>query len=687
MRKRWFALLLAVCLLLGTAAAAAEGGEIDWTAEQRAKLRVGNTTELRGRFFTTMWGGETSDLDVQDLLHAYSPVRYDMDGSQFLFDESVVQDTVILSGEDESRTYLIVLSDDLKWSDGTPITAYDYAFSILFCMDPVIGETGGKPMDYSWIDGAEEYLNHETETLSGLRVIMDDILQIRVKAEALPYFYELSRLMIHPYPISVIAPGLSVKDDGAGAYLTAPLTENMIWQTVLDMETGYLSHPTVVSGPYTLTSFEGMTAKLTINPYYKGNWEGIVPHIGEVEYTLVTNQGMIEKLKNGGIDLLDKVTLAESIRDGIRAQMATQGTLAMENEPRVGLTLVWFMENSPKVQEAAVRKAIACCFDRDAFIREYVGPFGMRVDGLYGLGQWPYRLAAGLTTYPVPLTEDATEEEQEAYEAAVQAWQDISLDGLTTYSLNTEEAIRLLEEAGWNLNEAGKPFDPRKDTVRYKQTAEGLTSLELTMAMPGSAEAKEALETHLSAHLREAGISLTISQVSMESLEDAYRGKPWSSFDLLYLGEDFSIYFDPDILAPKTTETQLGKVKEEVYLLAKDMVHTEPQDLTGFMHKWVKMQERITETLPLIPVYTNMYFDFFSRTLHGYQIDQAVTWGEAIVKSFMSDIEILQGEELAEKQEQLSEMDQLFEPETTGEAEETKKPEETAEPVGETDEN
>lgn len=668
MGKRWIALLLAACLLLGTAAAVAESAEVDWTAEERAKLKVGNTTNLRGRFFTTMWGGETSDLDVQDLLHAYSPVCYDHDGTQFVFDESVVQDAVILDDPEGNRTYLIVLSDDLKWSDGTPITACDYAFSILFCMDPTIGETGGTPMDYSWIDGAEEYLAHEAETLSGLRVIADDIMQIRVKAEAMTYFYELARLMIHPYPISVIAPGLSVKDEGAGAFLSAPLKEDMIRQTVLDLETGYLSHPTVVSGPYTLTSFDGITAKFMINPYYKGNREGVVPHIGEIEYTLAFNQTMIEQLKSGELDLLDKVTMAESIRDGIRAQMATQGTLAMQNEPRVGLTLVWFMEDSPKVQETAVRQAIACCFDRDEFIREYVGPFGMRMDGLYGMGQWPYMLASGQIKYPAPLGENPTEAEQKAYDEALQAQQGISLDGLTTYQLNTEEAVRLLEGAGWNLNEAGKPFDPKQDTVRYKQTAEGLTGLELRMAMPGSDEAKRALETHLAAHLKEAGISLTISQVSMESLEDAYQGKPWSKFDLLYLGEDFSIYFDPKILAPETTDTELGKVKEEVYLLAKEMVHTAPDDLTGFMHKWVHLQERITETLPLIPVYSNMYFDFFTRALHGYRIDDAVTWGEAIVKSFMSDIEILQGEQLAEKEEELSELDHLFDPEQTEEA-------------------
>ena len=293
----------------------------------------------------------------------------------------------------------------------------------------------------------------------------------------------------------------------------------------------------------------------------------------------------------------------------------------------------------------------------------------MRMDGLYGMGQWPYQLAAGQIKYPAPLGENPTEEERKAHDAAVQAWQGVSLDGLTTYQLNTKAAVRLLEKSGWTLNKDGKTFNPQTDTVRYKQTEDGLVGLELTMGMPGSAEARQALETHLAAHLKEAGISLKISQLSMESLEDAYQGRPRSRFDLLYLGEDFTIYFNPGILAPQTdADTALRRVKEELYLLAEDMVHTDSNDLAGFMRKWVHLQERITETLPLIPVYSNMYFDFFTRALHGYRIEDAVTWGEAIVKSYMSDIEILQGEQLAEKEEELSELDHLFDPEQTEEA-------------------
>ena len=73
MKKRVIVILLALCMAFGTAAAAlAEETGVNWTEDRRARLRVGNTTQMRGRFFTTMWGGTTSDMDMPSLLHAYA---------------------------------------------------------------------------------------------------------------------------------------------------------------------------------------------------------------------------------------------------------------------------------------------------------------------------------------------------------------------------------------------------------------------------------------------------------------------------------------------------------------------------------------------------------------------------------------------------------------------------------------
>ena len=630
MKKRVIVILLALCMAIGTAAAAlAEETGVNWTEDRRARLRVGNTTQMRGRFFTTMWGGTTSDMDMQSLLHAYALACYDQGLTRFRFNRNAVEDAIVMDDAEGNRTYILLLDDDLYWSDGTRITTADYAFSILFSMDPAIRETGGRPTDYSWLRGADEYLNHSAEMVSGLRIISDQMMQIVVRAEALPYFYELSRFAFCPYPASVIAPGIDVKDDGNGAYLTKPLTAEMIGQTVTDPEKGYLSHPSVVSGPYILESFDGTTACLQINPYYKGNEAGMKPRIGELEYTLADNRDMISQLGDGEFGLLNKVTLAGTITEGMTGQEAMRVPFTAENYARTGLTMIWFMESSPKVQELAVRKAIADCFDRDSFVTDYVGSYGLRMDGFYGLSQWMFQLAAGLMNPPV-----SKELPEKEYEAAVEEYESITLDNLTLYSLDTEEAASLLETAGWKLNGEG---------IRSKTVDGAETELRLTMGMPESQDAEKALETHFIQYLQEIGIQVKLLLMPMDEIERAYRGER-KDIDLLYLGENFHLRFNPETIRPQETaengtDKELTAAKAELYAMAEDMVRTEPTDIAGFLRKWVALQERITETLPLLPVYSNAYFDFFTRELHNYRITQTVTWGDAIVASYMSDIE------------------------------------------------
>ena len=630
MMKKMLAFLL-VCMICTSVCAAAMGSKgITWTEEDGTRLRIGNPTKLRGRFFTSMWGGTTSDMDVQDLLHACSPVLYDIDLTRFRFDHSVVQDAVAMDDEEGNRTYLIVFYDDLLWSDGTRITAADYAFSILFSMDPAIAETGGTPIDCSWIIGAEEYLNGTSRELSGLRVMDDLMLQIRVKAEALPYFYELSRLMIHPYPASVIAPGITVRDDGNGAYFSEPLTAEMIRRTVLDPETGYLSHPSVVSGPYTLTAYCEGTATFEINPYFKGTEEGTLPRIGELEYTLAENGNLMDLLISGEFGLLNKITLSENIYNGIRNRDNDRYAFASENYARSGLTLIWFTETGTKVQETEVRKAIACCFDRDSFVRDYAGMFGLKMDGFYGLAQWMFRLASGQIAPPVD--EDLPEHEKNQ---AVKAYESLSLDGLTTYGLDLQEAGRLLAAAGWKRGEDG---------ICRRTADSGEEELSLVLGYPESEETGKALDAHLVQYLEQAGIRVTLKPMTMEEVEKVYRGED-ETVDLLYVGENFSIRFDPEVLAPGTgagdpAEGSVAAAKAELYEMAKDMVKTDPDDLLGFLRKWIALQERITETLPLLPVYSNVYFDFFSRELHDYRITHAVTWAEAVIRSYIGDAEV-----------------------------------------------
>ena len=162
--------------------------------------------------------------------------------------------------------------------------------------------------------------------------------------------------------------------------------------------------------------------------------------------------------------------------------------------------------------------------------------------------------------------------------------------------------------------------------------------------MPESEEIRKKLELTLITPLKEAGIRLTVVPVSMEALQESYVSGKNSGYDMLYLGENFSRVFDPELLKPREEDNgdaELVRAREEVYALALDMVRTEPEDTDGFVRKWTVMQEKITETLPLLPVYSNLYFDFYTRELHQYDVTQGASWAEAVVRSCMSDMEEL----------------------------------------------
>jgi hypothetical protein len=51
----------------------------------------------------------------------------------------------------------------------------------------------------------------------------------------------------------------------------------------------------------------------------------------------------------------------------------------------------------------------------------------------------------------------------------------------------------------------------------------------------------------------------------------------------------------------------------------------------------VSFQERYNEVLPTIPIYSNIYFDFYVPYLQNYHITAHVTWTQAILESYFGE--------------------------------------------------
>ena len=253
------------------------------------ELRVGHPTITKGDFFTEMFGNDTADIDVRALIHGYNLVNWDQNQGVYLIDKSVVESVLVVESEIGDKTYFLGLYDDLYYCDGTPITAWDYAFSLLLMMAPQIEEIGGKIYRCEHILGYNEYITGQLPYLKGVAVIDDHQLAITLDHNFLPYFFETGLLLCCPYPISVIAPGCKVYAGasidmgdgyGYGIYIgnedqsvQEPIfTADLLRDTILDPDHGYNSHPSVTCGPYRLTAYDYKTAHFEINEYFKGAW-------------------------------------------------------------------------------------------------------------------------------------------------------------------------------------------------------------------------------------------------------------------------------------------------------------------------------------------------------------------------------------------------------------------------------
>ena len=728
--KRCLSLLAALLLILsalpvrGLAEEIEEGatGEI-LLSEYPQELIVGSPTELRGDFFTEMFGNDTSDIDVRTLIHGYNLVNWDQSQGVYVFDPTVVTGIRVMQDAQGNRTYFLILADDLFYSDGTPITAWDYAFSLLLMMAPEMEEIGAKIYRAEHIRGYDAYLSGRASALAGVEVLSDRQLAVTIDAAFMPFFYEIGLLLCVPYPISVIAPGCRVYDEGQGAFIgnidrtvTEPIfTAELLRETVLNPETGYNSHPAVSSGPYTLTAFDGETAHFVINPYYKGSWvsrpellpgyqpleaegaetvwpdpstlpdnytavtdeEGnsvylVRPSIERIAYRHVLSEDVPRLIAEDQLHLVNKLAYGPAINALI--QSPEEIDVRMQNYPRLGMTFFSFSCEKPTVHEMAVRQAIAWCMDRDAITQAYT-PYGVRVDGYYGMQKWEYLVVDGQIEAPVTLlpegeTAPASMAEfqnlyavdETAYEAMAAAWDALNLDHLTRYMVDTVRAEELLDEAGWTPNRSGKPYRPGIDDVRCKLVDDELVALDLTLLYPEGNHIVDTLEANFIRNLNEAGILLTLKAAPMDELLDSYYRRVERETDMIYLGTEFHVVVDPSItyatgdpiLHEKWNNTFSDD--EELYARAVEMRQTQPGDVFTYVTRWIAFQERYNQVLPTIPLYSNIYFDFYAPYLQNYDILAHTTWGQAIVMAYFGeDPEPVEEEAELEETEELGE--------------------------------
>ncbi len=306
---------------------------------------------------------------------------------------------------------------------------------------------------------------------------------------------------------------------------------------------------------------------------------------------------------------------------------------------RDGLTFLTFSCEKPAVHEMEVRQAIAWCLDRDALTTEYCGESGKRVDGYFGTGQWEYQLVKQEINHPAQMDDPSDLHREGDQKVTNEAWKTLTLDNLTAYHVDTIKANALLDKAGWTLNAEGGAYDGSKGGVRCKEIDGEIVPLELKMIYPEGSHIFDNLKKHFTTSLGRCGIVLEAEAVPMNDLLREYYRETERTADMIYLGTNFHVMTDPSVelsLDGSVNHERWNSTysdDEDLYWRAVSMRQTDPQDVYDYVTKWVAFQERYNEVLPAIPVYSNMYSDFWRPELTGYTLSNHNTWTQAILKA------------------------------------------------------
>ncbi len=421
--------MMAMLTLAGCSTISIEGNDQP-AAQTEETCRVGIYTPICGDYlFTSAWGDCGADRDLRSLLHGAENVTVVAENN-YAANTSVISSVSITEGDTGSRTYTYKLVSGLCFSDGSPLTAKDYVFSVLLQSSPAFGRLSGDNTAYAQLEGYEAYASGESEYFSGVRLLSDTSFSLTIDEDYLPDYQEMMLTQVYPVPMSVILPGGELTDDGEGATVSG-MTDEALAAT-LEGANGYRRIPMVTAGPYMLESVEDGVYTLVANPYYSGGYYKRQPTITRMSVETA------DLTEGGDYDLIVGITG----RTGIQAANKLLGADQMANAyyyDSLTVSSLGFDESVP----VGVRQALSVLIDTQQAADLLAGNWGQGAVGNIPLASSYYQSCYATMSASTVISVDAAQLLEEA-----NGGEPVEL----TYGYDPDDAeavtvLRLLEEA------------------------------------------------------------------------------------------------------------------------------------------------------------------------------------------------------------------------------------------------
>ena len=580
--------------------------------EPTGQMVIGSINQVINEFYDTGFSTSETNYNMYDLIHGgYDTVVFSKEG-EFQYNDTVVASHEETENEDGTKTYTVTINDGLVWSDGTPITAKDYVFAVLLENSDEMAGVDGYPCNsgYTYV-GYDEWLDGSADAFAGVHLVDDMTFSLTVKAEELPYHYDITYALVRPRPLHVIAPECDVEDTENGATITGDFTTELLQETINNVETGYRYNPKVTCGPYLFDNFDEASQQATLkaNPEFVGDYRGVKPSIETLVIKTVSSDTMMNELESGSVDLLYSCSGGDTINAGL--DLVEEGKAADTTYMRNGYGKIQFDCSVFPTDSQNVRQAIAYCLDRNEFARQYTGGYGSVVHSFYGLAQWEYQ--------------DSVE------------WIN---ENLNTYEMNVEEAKKLLEEDGWNLNADGTPYSGTG--TRYKEVDGEIVPLVITWCNSEGNPVSELLATMLPETMAEAGMELQATTTDFATLQNGILHAGDTMYNMYNLATGFATanspwyYFSSD-------EAWMGNYNtnwiadEELNDAVMPLKSIPYEDSEAWLEAWQNFIKVWNEKLPDVPLYSDEYYDFHSTRVQGWENTATWGWQNAVLDAWVSE--------------------------------------------------
>lgn len=290
---------------------------------------------------------------------------------------------------EDNITFTVKIVDEVNWSDGTPLTSDDVAFTISTIADPQVETHAASFINAIEGLGDDGKLADGEESISGLNIVDDKTLEITLKEPSDPAY---------------------VKENIGFKVLIAP-KHVVETQDIYNLGSSeYATSPTIFAGPYKFVKYEnGAYVQLVANEtYFRGE-----PQIKNIFIQMMDSTGLVTALQSGTVDM--------SAGGGIGVIPITDINMLRENEnlrveSNSGTSIQFMYFNNEVFTDANVRKAFLMAINRERLVSDLI----------LGEGEIPATTLTSLNPYKDP--------------------------DLEPLAYDPEGAKALLEEAGFDMS-------------------------------------------------------------------------------------------------------------------------------------------------------------------------------------------------------------------------------------------